>query len=389
MAYASADNPNLNGYGPSHLVDISALDQWNVSNVQNFTAMFAGARITDTDALGHWDVHSGTTFKAMFTHCDKLADTSALASWKMDEDALAESSEPMSYMFRNCSSIVRAGVPAVGKGASYVAPAYPDRNWTDETLPITPLKDSNGIYPYMTSNDEDRVPAVGKGASYVAPAYPDRNWTDETLPITPLKDSNGIYPYMTSNDEDREFTDNGGVFIPYQPVYIVTFDNNDATKPGALPDRQWAYVTPTGGQRGDVDLPVDYKGLRTGYHFAGWSTTDRQWAYVTPTGGQRGDVDLPVDYKGLRTGYHFAGWSTTPDASSGVISPDDATWRPSGGLSTGDPSKIVLYAVWEANTTSELPSTGSRGLIELVLGFFGTVGLVVVTGRTRKPRHAR
>lgn len=54
-----------------------------------------------------------------------------------------------------------------------------------------------------------------------------------------------------------------------------------------------------------------------------------------------------------------------------------------GGLSTGDPSKIVLYAVWEANLTSELPSTGSRGLIELVLGFFGTV----VTGRTRKPRH--
>ena len=302
IAYATADNPNLNEYGPSHLVDVSSLEHWNVSNVHNFTAMFAGARITDTDALEHWDVHSGTTFKAMFTHCDKLADTSALASWKMDEDALAKSSEPMSYMFRNCSSIVRAGVPAVGKGASYVAPAYPDRNWTDETLPITPLKDSNGIYPYMTSNDED-----------------------------------------------QEFTDNGGVFIPYQPVYIVTFDDNGATKPGVLPDRQWAYVN--------------------------------------PTGGQSGSVNLPVGYKGLRTGYHFAGWSTTPDASSGVISPDDATWRPSGGLSTGDPSKIVLYAVWEANLTSELPSTGSRGLIELVLGFFGTVGLVVVTGRTRKPRH--
>ena len=100
-------------------------------------------------------------------------------------------------------------------------------------------------------------------------------------------------------------------------------------------------------------------------------------------------MDLPVDYKGLRTGYHFAGWSTTPDASSGVISPDDATWRPSGGLSTGDPSKIVLYAVWEANTTSELPSTGSRGLLGLVFGFLGMIGLVVATGRTSRPRHAR
>ena len=36
---------------------------------------------------------------------------------------------------------------------------------------------------------------------------------------------------------------------------------------------------------------------------------------------------------------------------------------PRGGLSTGDPSKIVLYAVWEANLTSELPSTGSRDTI--------------------------
>ena len=193
------------------------------------------------------------------------------------------------------------------------------------------------------------VPAVNHGARYVAPEYLNRNWTDEGLPITPLKDSNGIYPYMTSNTEGRDFTDNGGVFIPYQPVYIVTFDNNGATKPGTLPDRQWAYVN--------------------------------------PTGSQSGSVNLPVDYKGLRTGYHFAGWSTTPDASSGVISPDDATWRPSGGLSTGDPSKIVLYAVWEANTTSELPSTGSRGLLELLSGFLGMVGLVVVTGRTRKPRH--
>ncbi len=195
------------------------------------------------------------------------------------------------------------------------------------------------------------VPAVNKGAEVVLKAYPNRNWTDEGLPITPLKNSNGIYPYMTSNDEDREFTDNGGVFIPYQPVYIVTFDNNGATKPGVLPDRQWAYVN--------------------------------------PTGSQSGSVNLPVDYKGLRTGYHFAGWSTTPDALSGVISPDDTTWRPSGGLSTGDPSKIVLYAVWEANTTSELPSTGSRGLLGLVFGFLGMIGLVVATGRTRRPRHAR
>lgn len=305
MPSASADNPNFNEYGPSHLVDVSSLEHWNVSNVHNFTAMFAGARITDTDALEHWDVHSGTTFQAMFTHCDKLADTSALASWKMDEDALAESSNPMSYMFRNCSSIVRAGVPAVGKGASYVAPAYPDRNWTDEMLPITPLKDSAGIYPYMTSNTEG-----------------------------------------------RDFTDSGGVFIPYQPVYIVTYDANGASREGELPSREWAYVDPSESQSGTITIAD------------------------------------PMAYDGMKVGYHFAGWSMSPDGSTGIISTAQPAWRPTGDLSTGDPSRIVLYAVWEANATSTLPSTGSRDIWMLLGGMLSTIGLFLVTGRIRRPRHA-
>ena len=284
---------------PTQLTDISALANWKTSSLDFASSFMAGcSKLTDIDALKNLDISKVDDLGNMFYKCTSLEDTSAIANW-------------------DASKVVKTGGMFIGDGA------------------LTRIG----------------VPAVGKGAEKISKAYPNRNWTDEGLPITPLKNSNGIYPYMTSNTEGRDFTDNGGVFIPYQPVYIVTFDDNGATKPGVLPDRQWAYVN--------------------------------------PTGGQRGDVNLPVGYKGLRTGYHFAGWSTTPDASSGVISPDDATWRPSGGLSTGDPSKIVLYAVWEANTTSELPSTGSRGLIELVLGFFGTVGLVVVTGRTRRPRHAR
>ena len=303
-AYSNATGANPSHYPESGKInDISALSNWDMSHVTQAAGMFGGSQLENLDDLRNWDMSSCKMFNAMFTHSPNLRDTSAIANWRMNETALSSQSNPTQYMFRNCPNIIHAGVPAVNHGARYVAPEYPNRNWTDETLPITPLKDSTGIYPYMESNDED-----------------------------------------------QEFTDNGGVFIPYQPVYIVTFDDNNATKPGALPDRQWAYVT--------------------------------------PTGGQRGDVDLPVDYKGLRTGYHFAGWSTTPDASSGVISPDDATWRPSGGLSTGDPSKIILYAVWEANTTSELPSTGSRGLLGLVFGFLGMIGLVVATGRTRRPRHA-
>lgn len=283
---------------PTQLTDISALENWKTSSLDFASSFMAGcSKLTDIDALKNLDISKVDDLGNMFYKCTSLEDTSAIANW-------------------DASKVVKTGGMFAGDGA------------------LTRIG----------------VPAINKGAEVVSKAYPNRNWTDEGLPITPLKDSNGIYPYMTSNTEGRDFTDNGGVFIPYQPVYIVTFDDNGATKPGTLPDRQWAYVN--------------------------------------PTGSQSGSVNLPVGYKGLRTGYHFAGWSTTPDASSGVISPDDATWRPSGGLSTGDPSKIILYAVWEANLTSELPSTGSRGLLELLSGVLGMVGLVIATGRTRRPRHA-
>lgn len=214
---------NTTGTNPSHypesgkINDISALSNWDMGHVTQAAGMFGGSQLENLDDLRNWDMSSCKMFNAMFTHSPNLRDTSAIANWKMNETALSSQNNPTQYMFRNCPNIIHAGVPAVNHGARYVAPEYPNRNWTDEDLPITPLKDSTGIYPYMTSNDED-----------------------------------------------QEFTDNGGVFIPYQPVYIVTFDDNGATKPGTLPDRQWAYVNPTGGQSGSVNLPVGYKGLRTG-----------------------------------------------------------------------------------------------------------------------------
>ena len=284
--------------------DVSALKNWDMSHVTQALGMLAGSQLKNLDDLKGWDMSSCSRFEGMFTHSPVLEDTSAIAGWRLDETALSKEQAPTQFMFRNCPEIIRAGVPAVGHGAAYVAPQYPDRNWTDEDLPITPLGDSSGIYPYMESNDEDRV-----------------------------------------------FTDEGGIFIPYQPVYIVTFDNNEATKPGDLPGRQWAYVD--------------------------------------PTGDQTGTVDLPVDYQGAKTGSHFVGWSTSPDGSTGVIDPDGSTWRPTGGLSTGDPSKIVLYAVWAPNLSTAMPSTGSEGLVEALLVILSTGLLIITTGRSYRPKHKR
>ena len=287
-AYPASDNPT--SYGTSKLTDINALSKWATSKNKMFIAMFAGSMITNLDPLKDWDVSSGSHFMAMFRNCVRLEDTAGISNWRMDAMESYGDSTVLKYLFDGSPNIIRAGVPAVNHGARYVAPEYPNRNWTDEGLPITPLKNSNGIYPYMTSNTEG-----------------------------------------------REFTNNGGVFIQYRPVYFVNYDSN-----GVNPDDK-------------APLP------------------ERQWAYVND-----GTVTLP-DYDGIKTGYDFKGWS---DGDGKVLKPGES-YRPS---SPTDQVTTTLTAVWESVHHHEVPETGSHGLFWL----FTMIGVSImsilgVKGAGRKP----
>ena len=200
---------------PTNLENIDAISNWDTKSLTIASSFLAGcSKLKTIDALENFNVSNVSDFGNMFYNCKGLKDSSAISKWN------APKASRSGGMFLGDDSLIRIGVPAVGKGAERISKAYPNRNWTDEGLPITPLKNSDGIYPYMTSNTEG-----------------------------------------------REFTANGGVFIQYQPVYFVNYDLNGANPDdkAPVPTRQWAYVN-----AGTVTLP-DYDGIKTGYDFKGWS----------------------------------------------------------------------------------------------------------------------
>ena len=60
-------------YGAKSLTDISALKDWNTSNVTNMHALFCNARsLPDTLAIKNWDTSSVTDMSYMFSNAVSL-----------------------------------------------------------------------------------------------------------------------------------------------------------------------------------------------------------------------------------------------------------------------------------------------------------------------------
>lgn len=64
----------------------------------------------------------------------------------------------------------------------------------------------------------------------------------------------------------------------------------------------------------------------------------------------------PSSYASTRTGYRFAGWSTSKDGSTGVMQPGDR-YKVKGDVLKSH--KVTFYAQWVDVTTASLPQTGS------------------------------
>ncbi len=64
------------------LSDISSLSEWDVSNVTNMSAMFAGCwSLTNLNPLSGWDTSHVTDMSEMFDEMPKLADLSGISGW--------------------------------------------------------------------------------------------------------------------------------------------------------------------------------------------------------------------------------------------------------------------------------------------------------------------
>lgn len=64
----------------------------------------------------------------------------------------------------------------------------------------------------------------------------------------------------------------------------------------------------------------------------------------------------PSSYASTRTGYRFAGWSTSRDGSTGILQPGDR-YKVEGDVLKSH--KVTFYAQWADVTTASLPQTGS------------------------------
>uniref|UniRef100_UPI003364F523 BspA family leucine-rich repeat surface protein n=1 Tax=Apilactobacillus waqarii TaxID=2851006 RepID=UPI003364F523 len=63
-----------------NLSDISALKNWNVSNVTNMSTLFSGTSLTNLDSISKWDVSNVTDMSSMFNYT-KIPDVNGIKDW--------------------------------------------------------------------------------------------------------------------------------------------------------------------------------------------------------------------------------------------------------------------------------------------------------------------
>ena len=67
--------------GASSLTNLDGLSNWDTSNVTDVSSAFSGTAITNVDALSNWDTSSVTSMAGIFSIAHALTDIDALANW--------------------------------------------------------------------------------------------------------------------------------------------------------------------------------------------------------------------------------------------------------------------------------------------------------------------
>lgn len=95
-------NINSMFQGCTSLTDLSPISGWNVSNVTSMRSMFSDCTsLTDLSPLSGWDISGVTDMYGMFFCCTSLANLSALSNWGV-------SSTSMNMTFAGCTSLTDA-----------------------------------------------------------------------------------------------------------------------------------------------------------------------------------------------------------------------------------------------------------------------------------------
>ena len=79
--------------------DYSAIENWDVSNCQDFSEMFSSSSLKNTNCLSNWDVRRGEDFSKMFYNCKKLKNIGGIKKWDV------RSGKYFNSMFEKCSKL--------------------------------------------------------------------------------------------------------------------------------------------------------------------------------------------------------------------------------------------------------------------------------------------
>ena len=170
----------------SSLTDLTGLANWNVSNVTSMMYMFSYcSSLTDLTALANWNVSNVTEMSLMFDNCSKLTNLTALASWNVSKVT------GMGYMFRSCSSLIDLTALA-SWNVSSVSISHMFFNCSKLT-DLTPLKPWNvSKVKYMSymfsgcSSLTDLTPITGWNVSNVTDMDGMFNGCSKLTDLTPL-----------------------------------------------------------------------------------------------------------------------------------------------------------------------------------------------------------
>ena len=103
-ALADWDTSNVTNmksmFSGTKITDITALKDWDTSNVTDMSYMFSDTKITDITALKDWDLSNVTDMSSMFRRCSSLTDITVLKDWDLSNVT------DMSYMFNYCTSLI-------------------------------------------------------------------------------------------------------------------------------------------------------------------------------------------------------------------------------------------------------------------------------------------
>ncbi|RYQ25913.1 peptidase [Bifidobacterium pseudolongum subsp. globosum] len=87
-------------YGQRSLASLSALANWDVSQVTRMGSLFSNCTsLSDLSGLANWDVSQVTRMYSLFSNCTSLSDLSGLANWDVSQVT------DMSSLFYNCTSL--------------------------------------------------------------------------------------------------------------------------------------------------------------------------------------------------------------------------------------------------------------------------------------------